>query len=254
MAATTTAVPDQPQQISSFARIFGVLFSPGKTFEDIVRRPTWIVPLIILTILSIGVSSLLARKMDWRAYFQKMDAKQVSTWDQMADDKKEQLIETQMKWTSPITSAIGVVGPLILVLILTLVYWGAFNVLSGGGLKFSVPFAIVNYAQVPAMLGAILAIVVLALKPYGQVDPQTMTATNLAAFLPGNSAPWLTSLGASIDLFWIWCMILLAIGFSKANPRKISKGNAAAIVFGLWLLWVLIKVGWAALSSGGHSS
>jgi hypothetical protein len=127
-------------------------------------------------------------------------------------------------------------------------------VLSGGGLKFGVPFAIVNYAQVPAMLGAILAIVVLALKPYGQVDPQALTATNLAAFLPGDSAPWLTSLGASIDLFWIWCMILLAIGFSKANPRKISKGTAAAIVFGLWLLWVLVKVGWAALSSGGHSS
>ncbi len=42
---------------SSFGRIFGVLFSPKPTFESIVRRPTWILPLILLVFVGIRESS-----------------------------------------------------------------------------------------------------------------------------------------------------------------------------------------------------
>ena len=36
----------------------------------------------------------------------------------------------------------------------------------------------------------------------------------------------------------------LAVGFAAANPRKVSTGKALGIVIGVWLLGVLIKVGW----------
>ena len=40
-----------PAGMGVFSRITGVFFEPGKTFEDIGRRPSWFVPLL-LSILS----------------------------------------------------------------------------------------------------------------------------------------------------------------------------------------------------------
>jgi hypothetical protein len=40
---------------SGFGRLIGVLVSPGKTFESIARRPTWLVPLLVLVAVGAGV-------------------------------------------------------------------------------------------------------------------------------------------------------------------------------------------------------
>jgi hypothetical protein len=46
-----------------------------------------------------------------------------------------------------------------------------------------------------------------------------------------------------------WEMILLAIGYSAAAPKKISFGGALAWILGLWVLVVFIRVGFAAAFS-----
>ncbi len=74
-----------------------------------------------------------------------------------------------------------------------------------------------------------------------------MLATNVGAFLADDAPKWLQSLGSSLEIFWIWFLVLLAVGFAASNPKKINPGSAFGVVFGLWLLWVLIKVGWAAM-------
>ncbi len=47
MASAETPSPATTGSDSSFGRIIGVLFSPKPTFESIVRRPTWVLPLIL---------------------------------------------------------------------------------------------------------------------------------------------------------------------------------------------------------------
>ena len=60
--ATTTSMPAPEAQsqpaISPIGRIIGVFFSPKTTFEDIVRKPSWVLPVALLTLFSIGVSLL----------------------------------------------------------------------------------------------------------------------------------------------------------------------------------------------------
>ena len=46
MASATLPSAEVPEHGNSFARIFGVLFSPKATFQSIVRQPTWVVPII----------------------------------------------------------------------------------------------------------------------------------------------------------------------------------------------------------------
>ncbi len=56
----TTAISPAPGEqepeakISAMGRVTGVLFSPGETFADIVRKPSWLAPIAIMMVLSIG--------------------------------------------------------------------------------------------------------------------------------------------------------------------------------------------------------
>ena len=41
-------------------------------------------------------------------------------------------------------------------------------------------------------------------------------------------------------------MLLFSLGFSVANPKKVSFGKGLTFVVGIWVLYVLVKVGLAA--------
>jgi len=248
----TTAISPAPGEqepvakISAMGRVFGVLFSPKETFEDIVRKPSWIVPVVILILLGTGVGILLGKKVDWASY-SRQQAEKNPQFAQLPEDQKQQRLELSTKIASIATPFAGVIGVPILLLIVTLVYWIGFNVFSGASLPFSRAWAIICYAYVPSAFASIIAMIILYLKRFGDVDPQRMAATNLAAFLSNDAAHWLTVLGSFVDIFSLWILVLISIGFSVANPRKISKGAAYGTVFGLWLLFVVIRVGIAAL-------
>lgn len=248
----TTAIspaPGEPEpvaKISAFGRVTGALFSPGETFADIARKPSWFAPVAILTVISLVACYFLAQKVDWRE-FQRKQVESSSFSKNLPQDQKDAAVERGVKFSVPITYAIGLLGPLIFILIVTLAFWASFNIFKGAGLKFGTSFAITAHAWMPAAVGAVLAIVILILKQPGDADPQRIAATSLGFFLSGDSPKWLVSLGSSIDLLWFWTLALLAIGYAAANPRKITKSSAYSVVFGVWVVWVLVKVAIAAM-------
>ncbi len=81
------------------------------------------------------------------------------------------------------------------------------------------------------------------------MDPQNIVASNPAVFLADGAAAWLVTLLGSIDLFSIWVVLLLSVGYSAVNPKKLSFGKAFGAVFGVWLIYVLLRVGIAAAFS-----
>ncbi len=66
------------------------------------------------------------------------------------------------------------------------------------------------------------------------------------AFLAGDEASLaLLAFLSSLDVFSFWSLALLTIGFSVAG--RVSKGQAATCVVGIWVLYVASKVGLAAI-------
>lgn len=248
MATTTAPMPEPgaPAPMSTMSRITGVLFSPSKTFADIGRSPTWAVPFILLLVLALAVSGLIGQKTDWRTFFEKQ-MNESSRFDNMSQAQKDQIIDRQVAWAPNISYAFGFLGVGISILIIALIYWGAFNLFKGAGLKFGQGFAITVYAFVPGLISSVLAIVILLIKQKGDVDPEHFLASSLSAYLPDTVPKWLDKLGQSLELFWIWSLVLIAIGFAAANPKKIKPGSAYGIAFGLWAIWVICRVGWAAM-------
>jgi hypothetical protein len=248
MATTPVPAPEAQATISPFGRIIGVLFSPGHTFEDIVRKPSWLLPLALTTILSIGVSFAINQRINWREFMSQQIEKSPRS-GQMTADQKQQQIEGGAKFSPVFSYCIGLLGPILGALIIGLVMWGAYSLLGGASTNFGTAFGITTHAFLTGLVSSPLFILILYMKPYGTADLENPIAANLAAFLPEDSAKWLVALCKSFDLFSLWTLVLLAIGFAAVNPRKLKGAKSFTIAFTVWAVFVVLRVGWAFIFS-----
>ncbi|MGC1483496.1 MAG: YIP1 family protein [Candidatus Acidiferrum sp.] len=250
--ATTTAVspaaPEPQPQMSAISRVFGVFFSPQKTFEDIVRKPSWVFPIVIITLLSVAVSVGINQRVNWREFMSQQIEKSPQG-AQLSAEQKEQRIEGGAKITPIITYCIGVIGPIIAALVFALVMWGAYSLLGGASTNFSTSLAITSHAFLPGLVSSPLLLLVIFLKPPGTLDLENPLASNLAAILPDDSAKWLVALCKSFDVFTFWTLILIAIGFAATSPKKLKGGKPYMIAFGVWAAYVVCRVGFAFIFS-----
>src|ERR1700738_3830465 len=113
--------PNRPET-GALGRMTGVIVDPKRTFGEIARRPTWVVPFVTLCVLSIIVSGLLAQKTDWRSFFERQMSKN-SRFDQMPQDQKDRVLENQVKYAPKFAFAFGVIFTAVFVMFMTLVYW-----------------------------------------------------------------------------------------------------------------------------------
>jgi hypothetical protein len=248
MATTPVPAPEAQASISAVGRVIGVFFSPGKTFEDIVRKPSWMLPLLLTTILSIGVSFAINQRINWREFMSQQIEKSPRA-AQMSAEQKQQQIEGGAKFSPPFTYAIGVLVPGLLVLFVGLAMWGAFSLIGGASTNFGTAFGITAHAFLTGLVSSPLLILTLFLKPFGTADLENPLASNVAALLPEESAKWIVALCKSIDLFSFWTLILLAIGFAAVNPKKLKGAKSFTIAFGVWAVFVVCRVAWAFIFS-----
>ena len=244
----SAAAPDAQPSLSPVARIFGVLFSPKKTFEDIVRKPSWIAPILVSTVLSIIAVVVLNQRVNWREYIAQQIEKSPRS-AQLSADQKQQQVEVGVKFTVAIVYVAGVIVPICFALVVGLVMMGAYNLLAGAGARFATSFAIVAHAGMVGIVSTPIFLLVLFLKPYGTIDPDNPVVTNLGALLPDESAKWLVTLCKSLDIFTIWLLILIAIGFSGVNPKKLKGAKSFILAFSVWAVFVVLRVGWAFIFS-----
>jgi hypothetical protein len=167
----------------------------------------------------------------------------------MTADQREQMLETQTKFASVFGYVGGVLGTFIAAVVVAAVLMLAFNVVGGTKVGFVTSLSIVSYSWVPGIVGGLLGLLILFLKDPSTIDIQHLVAANAGAFLSEDSPKWLETLLSSFDLFIFWTMILMGIGFSATNPKKISFGKGLGTVVGVWLIYLLVKVGFAAAFS-----
>jgi hypothetical protein len=252
MASTPVSTPmpeSQPQPaISPFGRVIGVFFSPKRTFEDIARKPSWLLPVMLLVILGAIVAVALNQKMNWREYVAQQIEKSPQA-AQLTPEQKEQRITMGAKMAPYFTYIFGIPAPIVLVLIVAAVMLGGYNLLAGAGVNYRTALGIVSHAFVALILTNILFLVVLFLKAPGTLDLDNPVATNLAAFLPEGTAKWIEALGKNIDIFVLWITALIAVGFAAASPRKLKGATSVTLAFGMLVVWIIVRMGLAFIFS-----
>jgi hypothetical protein len=229
--------PEAPR-MGAFSRVAGVFFEPTKTFEDIGRKPSWIVPVVLLIIGAMLMMTVMGQRIGWENIArQQIEASSRSA--QMTAEQKDQAIQMQTR-----------MGNLryVFVLFLPLAYvvmaavFLAFTAMMSAGLKFKQIFGITCHANLPGLVSIALTVVVMYLKSPNDINIQNPLAFNPAAFLdPGTPTKFLHSVLMSLDLFSFWIIFLLATGFKAAAGRKLSFGGALTAVVVPWALYVLCK-------------
>jgi hypothetical protein len=248
METSPMPVAEPRASLSPLSRVIGVFFSPKATFEDIARKPSWLLPVLISTILGILSTVVLNQRVNWRDYIAQQIEKNPRA-AQLSAEQKQQQAEVSAKVTGYIVYVAGVVGSVLFAVIVGAVMMLAYNLLAGAGATFSQSLAIAAHALLVGIVSTPIFLLVLLLRPPGSVDPDNPVATNLAAFLPEESAKWLVALCKSIDIFTIWMLLLIAIGFAAVNPRKLKGSKPFVIAFSVWGALVVCKVLWAFMFS-----
>jgi len=245
-AAPAPPTPAEPNP-NPIARVFGALFSPGETFASIARRPDWVVPLVLIVIVSYVGTALILPRMDWDAV---ISAQQEQMKAQGGNVPPEQA-ERVARFTKAGGQVFGWVAPLFFILwylLVAAVLLLAFR-LAGGEGGFKQAFSATLYAWMPLLLNSILVTVVAVLR-HGLIDPTqmaTMVKSNPAFLVDLKAQPVLFALLSSIDVFTIWTVVLLIVGFAALS--RSSKAKAAMIVIPLWFVCILIKLIGPAIQS-----
>ena len=135
MATIPAPVAAPRAAISPFGRILGVFFSPKPTFEDIVRKPSWILPTALILLFSLAAIIALNSHFSWRDYISQQIEKSPRA-AQLSPEDKERQVEMSAKYSPAFAYVFGLVLPICGLLVIALVLWGAFNLMAGAGTNF----------------------------------------------------------------------------------------------------------------------
>jgi hypothetical protein len=229
-----------------FQNLIDVYFSPREAFARIVRSPAFLLPLVGYLILVLGFTGIWMSKIEPRE-FMKTTLEDQGQWDKLSAEQREAILDRapgQMKifgWVGPIVAT-----PVIL-LVTAAVLMFIFRFFYSSEVDFKRAFAVVTWTFFAVgLVTTPLLLLVLHLKGDWNINPQEAIQANLGLLLDKSEASKpLWALLSSIDVFSLWMVFLLAVGFGVASRK--TTGSALWGVAIPWVVIVLGKVGWAAL-------
>lgn len=258
MSSPTSQTPPPPQQYSAPAplvteptgpgltepqRLVNTFIAPSKTFDDIRRNASWWVPWLISAIFGLGFGIVAAQKIDMTRFVQQQIEKSPSAQQRMerlSPAQREQGIALQATITK-VTFYVIPLFTLIIGSVVAAVLMGVFNFMLGAEVPFSRALAVTFYAFLPGILKSILLCVSLfAISDPNTIDIANPMPTNPAFFLDPLGNKFLYTFLSYVDIFAIWYVVLLGMGFALASSnRKVSVSSGISAVFVAYGLWAL---------------
>ncbi|UCG44042.1 MAG: YIP1 family protein [candidate division WOR-3 bacterium] len=223
--------------------MFGIYFSPTRTFERLKQRPVWLVPLIVVVVANLAVTALAIQYVDWEA--QREAAVERMQERGMTEEQIEQATERMsafydnpmMKTVFPIVGAL--VTQVIGILFLTVVFNLGLPLLGASG-NFKRSLSVVAYGSLVAVPGAVVRAVLILLRRSAEVS------TSLLVAFPNLKQGFLAVVLSRIDVFVVWQFALFGLGLKVAFD---TKGNKSYwLVFGVWVLITLVLAALSLLS------
>jgi len=247
LPASPTPTPE-PAPLSEGARLINTFIAPSKTFTDLRRSAAWWAPWLLISVFSIVFIYAMGRQIG----FEQMTRNQIAhssradQFDKLPADQQNKQIQLSVK----ILQFFAYGSPLLILfylLISTTVLWVTMKVAAGAETSFKSAYAITMYASLPGVLGGILGIISL----YAGVNPEGFdinnpVGTNLAYYLdPETTGKFVRGMASSLDVFVIWTIALIGIGY--ASTSKVKRSTAIAIVAAWYLVFKLASSALSAL-------
>ncbi|MFN0088051.1 MAG: YIP1 family protein [Blastocatellia bacterium] len=252
--ASSSAAAPEPAPQNFFSRLIGVWFSPGETFAEIGRAPRVLVPMIVLMAIGCLGGYLMIQRIGLNTFFKGQFDQAVAN-GQMTQEAADAQLETMTTGTAGTITKLSfpIIG-LIQYPIMALILVGVaklITMLIGGDNLFKPLFSVTLYTLLGVgVISGILMITILYLKAPEEIDVNNLIGSNLAAILNltvGKDAvpKFVMALARWIDVFSIWMLTLLAIGYAAVTRGK-KTGSFLMPLGAIYLVLALIGAAWAA--------
>ena len=231
----------------NFARVVEILLQPQRTFALLVEeaRSSWSTPMLALSIsafLSVIVSGYLTSR---AAMMGEMQLPR--DWQWWTPDMQANYMQAQQSMQGPVFAYIiplisALVGLWLGWLILSgLLHLG--STLLGGRGSMQGALNITGWASLPFLVRDVLRIVFMLIVGH------SITSPGLSGF--AGSAAFAAQLLARVDIFFIWSIVLLVIGFSVGDGLPKTKAIADILIVTLLLLLVQSGIGTLLSNASG---
>src|ERR1035438_10036134 len=227
--ATAPVLPASPAStpesaaLSEGARIVNAFIAPSKTFTDLRRNASWWGPWLLISIFSVLFIYAMGRQIgfDQISRNQVAHSSRAEQFEKLPADQQAK----QLHLSSTIIRYFAYGSPLMILfyfLTATAVLWATFKIAAGAETSFGQAYAIVMYASLPGIVGAILGSVSL----FSGGDPEGFdindpVGTNLAYHLhPATTAKFLHWMPPALKLLNIWPIVMIGIGFTSTSKAQ----------------------------------
>ncbi|HID38781.1 MAG TPA: YIP1 family protein [Calditrichaeota bacterium] len=228
----------QGSDLSFMQKLIAIFTAPRQAFESINVKPTWLVPYLITTILTVALQYMVT---------------DITVQDQIAimetkDMPAEQLDAARQQLEGPLRY-IGLVAIPFATLIIWAILGGIFllagNIMitNSEEVTFKKMFALLSWSSLITIVGGPLRTFLILSKGTARG-----VATDLSVLMQvpalGEEPSLIYLLLSKIDILVIWQIILWIIGFSvfyKVNTKK-----AAVPILTLWAIWIVISVAFSS--------
>lgn len=233
-----TPVAELPQ-MSEVGTLGSIFFEPGATFEDLRRKPRF----IVATLISVALFAAFIIAFNERIGFERIATERLEASSWYQNQSPEAQAQTLKGQTSPIVKIITYsVAPIVFIVTFFvggLLYWGGTNAM-GGTISYLRSVSVWAYSGFPPTVVSMLAnTLILFLKSPDDIDPvasqQGLLQASPAFLINAKTSPVLAAVLGTFDLFYIWGWILAVIGLRIVG--KISTGAAFGIVLMIALIF-----------------
>jgi len=234
----------EPAPLSQGARIINTFIAPSKTFTDLRRSASWWAPWIVIAVFSLLFAYSAGKQIGYEQITRNAIAHspRADQFDKLPADQQARQINISAKVT-----AVLVYGSPVFVLFYFLIgaaiLWVTFKMATGSQTTFGQAYAIMMYAGLPGVIGAILTAVSLfaGVNPEG-FDIKNPVGTNLAYYLdPETTGRFVRGMASALDILSIWTVVLIGIGY--ACTGKVKRSTAITIVAVWFVIFKLLTAG-----------
>ena len=247
MSEAAGAIPVDGKPLTEMERVVDTFVAPTKTFTDIRRSASWIVPWILMSIVGLAMVFTVDKKLTMETAYEnqlRQSPKQMDKIDAMPPDQKANALRIGATATRYFSYCAPLLT-LIFIGIIAAVLMATFNFGFGAEVKFMQAMAISMYAFLPTIIKTLIATVLVGVGAAEGFTFQNPVASNLGGLADPTSSHFLYSVLSAIDVFNIWVLILTGIGYSCVT--RVKRGTCMGVVFGWWVVVTLVGAGIGAL-------
>ena len=209
---TTSAIAPEP---GLPARVGGVIFSPRATYAAVAARPrVGGVLAIVLAVCAVSLFVFLSTDVGQQATIDQQ-VRQMEAFGRPLNDAQYARLEQMAPYSRYFGAGFQLVTLPLAALIVAGIAFAVFNAVLGGEATFKQAYAIVAHS------GVIIAAQQIFALPLAYARESLSGSTNLAVFFPFlDENTFAARMLGAIDLFLVWWIVSLAIGFGVLYRRR----------------------------------